>query len=317
MEENKTTAPVQEPPKKVRRVGTVAFSLLLIAAGVLLLVQQFVPRFDLIGVLRFSPALLILLGIEVLIWGSNPHVKLKFDWLAVVGCAVILCIVGTAAVLPFLWQYYGPEHDSAENSYENQFVDSLYTALNGEPTVKGRIYSTNVLVNMRHYGDNVLQDSDEVIANVSFGSTQYTDAEAFAEDCYKVFAAVQKAGLPIRTYYFYNDYHAANGSDYTSYNLNFLASYADGLTPAELANRVTMQYYSARTETSYDTEEERYAAERRSIVNDLTDEYYATHDDEPSDEWRESAVAEAERMLIAESSASSSTVVTTPESAGE
>ena len=51
MEENKTAAPnAAEPaaprPKKVRRVGTVAFALLLIAAGILLLVQQFVPDFE-------------------------------------------------------------------------------------------------------------------------------------------------------------------------------------------------------------------------------------------------------------------------------
>jgi len=60
-------APAAAPrPKKVRRVGTVAFALLLIAAGILLLVQQFVPDFDLLAIVRFAPVLLIVLGAEVL-----------------------------------------------------------------------------------------------------------------------------------------------------------------------------------------------------------------------------------------------------------
>ena len=63
MEEIKTAAPAQEPPKKVRRVGTVAFALLLIASGFLLIAHQFLPNFDLLYVFRFAPALLILLGI--------------------------------------------------------------------------------------------------------------------------------------------------------------------------------------------------------------------------------------------------------------
>lgn len=48
MDEIKTNPPVQnspaEPPKKVRRVGTMAFAVLLIAGGVLLLAQQSCPR---------------------------------------------------------------------------------------------------------------------------------------------------------------------------------------------------------------------------------------------------------------------------------
>ena len=49
----------QTTPKKVRRVGSIAFALVLIAAGVLLIVYQFVPQFDLLKILKFSPAILI------------------------------------------------------------------------------------------------------------------------------------------------------------------------------------------------------------------------------------------------------------------
>lgn len=55
----------QTAPKKVRRVGSIAFALVLIAAGVLLIVYQFVPQFDLLKILKFSPVILIALGIEM------------------------------------------------------------------------------------------------------------------------------------------------------------------------------------------------------------------------------------------------------------
>ena len=50
-------------PKKTRRVGTLTFALVLILAGVLLMIYQLVPGFDLLWILRFSPAILIVLGI--------------------------------------------------------------------------------------------------------------------------------------------------------------------------------------------------------------------------------------------------------------
>ena len=83
MDELKTNPPVQnspaEPPKKVRRVGTMAFAVLLIAGGVLLLAQQFMPKANLLAVLKFAPVILIVLGIEVLVYSTKPNVKLKFD----------------------------------------------------------------------------------------------------------------------------------------------------------------------------------------------------------------------------------------------
>ena len=87
----------QTTPKKVRRVGSIAFALVLIAAGVLLIVYQFVPQFDLLKILKFSPVILIALGIEMLVYCARPDVKVKFDWLAMLGTAFTLCIVGTAA----------------------------------------------------------------------------------------------------------------------------------------------------------------------------------------------------------------------------
>ena len=118
MDEMKTNPPVQnspaEPPKKVRRVGTMAFAVLLIAGGVLLLAQQFMPKANLLAVLKFAPVILIVLGIEVLVYSTKPNVKLKFDWLGILGCAFVLVVVGTASLIPLAWRWLGGADRNAE-----------------------------------------------------------------------------------------------------------------------------------------------------------------------------------------------------------
>lgn len=258
MEEIKTAAPAQEPPKKVRRVGTVAFALLLIAAGFLLIAQQFLPNFDLLYVFRFAPALLILLGIEVLIYGTNSKVQMKFDWLAITGSAVTLCIVGAATLAPYVWQYFGPAKVAAENAYSSRFTDALYTALNDDPALKSRISYLYVSVTLNHYGDDTLQDADDVHAGACLGNTHYETAEDFAADCLRIYQAAKKADIPVRDYSFYTDTDRSNTA--RGYNLDFLASYAEGLTAADLAKNVQETYYY--NGDAYDTLEDRLAAER-------------------------------------------------------
>lgn len=267
MEEIKTAAPAQEPPKKVRRVGTVAFALLLIASGFLLIAQQFLPNFDLLYVFRFAPALLILLGIEVLIYGTNTKVQMKFDWLAIVGSAVTLCIVGAATLAPYVWQYMGPANAAAENAYEHRFTDGLYNAMNDDPALKSHVSSLFVSVSLNHYGDNTLQEGDNVYAEACLGNTYYATAEDFAADCLRIYQAAKKADIPVRNYSFYTDTDRSDTA--RGYNLDFVASYAEGLTAADLAKNVCETYYY--NGDAYHTLEDRLAAERADtdeIAND-------------------------------------------------
>ena len=127
----------QTTPKKVRRVGSIAFALVLIAAGVLLIVYQFVPQFDLLKILKFSPVILIALGIEMLVYSARPDVKVKFDWLAMLGTAFTLCIVGTAALLPLAISEWNPAREYARNRIESQKADAMYSALTADPAFQG------------------------------------------------------------------------------------------------------------------------------------------------------------------------------------
>ena len=83
----------QTTPKKVRRVGSIAFALVLIAAGVLLMVYQFVPQFDLLKILKFSPVILIALGIEMLVYSASHRFSYSLCGLRSVPHALMCCLL--------------------------------------------------------------------------------------------------------------------------------------------------------------------------------------------------------------------------------
>ena len=90
---NGPAAPAQ-PPRKVRRVGTFTFGLLLVVAGVMLILRTVMPSLDLRFVVNLLPVALIALGIEVLIYAARPNVQLKYDGLSIFVCILILMGVG-------------------------------------------------------------------------------------------------------------------------------------------------------------------------------------------------------------------------------
>ena len=226
----------QTTPKKVRRVGSIAFALVLIAAGVLLIVYQFVPQFDLLKILKFSPVILIALGIEMLVYSARPDVKAKFDWLAMLGTAFTLCIVGTAALLPLAISEWNPARDYARNRIESQKADAMYSALTADPALKAKLNSLNVEVRFFHEadGDYTLQSGDDCILYAALQGP-YADAETFAADCMAVMQRAADDGLGFTCYHFNADEDIDDG---ISYYLDCVASYPAGLTAAQVAQRV-------------------------------------------------------------------------------
>lgn len=226
----------QTTPKKVRRVGSIAFALVLIAAGVLLIVYQFVPQFDLLKILKFSPVILIALGIEMLVYSARPDVKVKFDWLAMLGTAFTLCVVGTAALLPLAISEWNPARDYAQNRIESQKADAMYSALTADPALKAKLNSLNVEVRFFHEadGDYTLQSGDDCILYAALQGP-YADAETFAADCMAVMQRAADDGLGFTCYHFNADEDTDDG---ISYYLDCVASYPAGLTAAQVAQRV-------------------------------------------------------------------------------
>ena len=278
----------QTTPKKVRRVGSIAFALVLIAAGVLLIVYQLVPQFDLLKILKFSPVILIALGIEMLVYCARPDVKVKFDWLAMLGTAFTLCIVGTAALLPLAISEWNPARDYARNRIESQKVDAMYSALTADPALKAKLNSLNVEVRFFHEadGDYTLQSGDDCILYAALQGP-YADAETFAADCMAVMQRAADDGLGFTCYHFNADEDTDDG---ISYYLDCVASYPAGLTAAQVAQRVQVSYHYDGS--SYSSQADRNEAIRQDLRDEIGEEYADAHDGEyPTQEYLDEEVA--------------------------
>lgn len=278
----------QTTPKKVRRVGSIAFALVLIAAGVLLIVYQLVPQFDLLKILKFSPVILIALGIEMLVYCARPDVKVKFDWLAMLGTAFTLCIVGTAALLPLAISEWNPARDYARNRIESQKADAMYSALTADPALKAKLNRLNVEVRFFHEadGDYTLQSGDDCILYAALQGP-YADAETFAADCMAVMQRAADGGLGFTCYHFNADEDTDDG---ISYYLDCVASYPAGLTAAQVAQRVQVSYHYDGS--SYSSQADRNEAIRQDLRDEIGEEYADAHDGEyPTQEYLDEEVA--------------------------
>lgn len=288
MDEIKTNPPVEntteEPPKKVRRVGTMAFAILLIAGGVLLLAQQFMPKANLLAVLKFSPAILIVLGIEVLVYSAKPDVKLKFDWLGVLGCAFILVVIGTASLMPLAWRWLGGADRNAENRIEQQVVDSMYQELSADPELKAKITSMYASASFNHTDmendDYTLEPGDTLMLHLNFCQDSAGNELEFAANCAAIVKAARDAGWNFTTMNFATE--EDTGGVYDTYRAEFSAAFADGLTTEQLAKRVQKGYYYDYSQ--YDTKADRDNAIKYDLRDKIAERYADEHDGTYPDE---------------------------------
>lgn len=267
-------------PKKTRRVGTLAFALVLILAGVLLMLYQIVPAFNLLQIVKFSPVILIVLGIEMLVYSAKPDVLVKFDWLAMLGTAFTLCVVGAAALLPLAVSEWGPARSSAISRIETEKVDALYSALTADPELKAKTgyCGVNVWFNHGAGGSYTLQSGDDCVLNATL-TGPYADAESFAADCIGIMQLAADKDLGFTSYHFSSDEDTDDG---ISYYLDCVASYPAGLTAAQVAQRVQASYHYDNNSFSSEADRDDYI--RRQLQNEISDEYADRHDGAYPDE---------------------------------
>ncbi len=316
MDEIKTNPPVQnspaEPPKKVRRVGTMAFALLLIAGGALLLAQQFMPKANLLAVLKFAPVILIVLGIEVLVYSAKPDVKLKFDWLGILGCAFILVTVGAASLMPMACRWLGVDNRYAENRIEQQVVDSMYQRLSADPELKAEITSMYASAYFNHTDmentDYTLEPGDTLILHLNFRQDAASSEQEFAANCAAIVQAAKEAGWNFTTMSFGTEENI--GGVYDTYRAEFSTAFANGLTIEQLAKRVQKGYYYDYD--CYDNKADRDNAVKADLREQIAARYADENDDAyPSDDY---LTEETERQFNA-LYGSVAAEIATPESA--
>lgn len=91
--EREPASPADSKPVsgRERRVGTFTFGIVLVIAGIAMTAALFFPSLDFRLLLKLSPAVLILLGTEVLL-STRKGGRIKYDWLGMLLCFVLVLL---------------------------------------------------------------------------------------------------------------------------------------------------------------------------------------------------------------------------------
>lgn len=101
-----TTAAIQTPERPGRRVGTFTLGVTLVVCGGAMLVSLFWSDLPTGWMLRLSPAVLILLGVEVLL-AARGGGKVRYDWLGMFLC-FLLTVFALGLYGSAWWMLDGP-----------------------------------------------------------------------------------------------------------------------------------------------------------------------------------------------------------------
>lgn len=294
-------APARQP-QKIRRVGTFAFGLALIAAGVLLLCTILIPGFDPRPLIRLAPVILIALGIEVLFYAARPDVKLKYDFLSMLGCAFILVVMGGASLLPLVWDWVGPGRDARVRALDAELEQRGSAALEAVPALKDCVYTADFYLLDYTVGLTGEQGAD-LDAMIAAGACStranfvlepgYASADAFAADCAKVLDACRDVPLQSCSFTTWEPPYdsAAAAEPYEVYTLNVNGRWEQDATVERLAAQVDSEWRYQDAAFSTREELDRYLAETETGMTE--EEFQQQLYQQGYDEGYAAALAEA------------------------
>lgn len=184
-------------------------------------------------------------------------------------------------------------------------MDALYSALTADPELKAKTgyCGVNVWFNHGAGGSYTLQSGDDCALNTTL-TGPYADAESFAADCIGIMQLAADKDLGFTSYHFSSGEDTDDG---ISYYLDCVAAYPEGLTAAQVAQRVTESYHYDGSSFSSEADRDEYIKTR--LRDDIAEEYANAHDDVyPDDDYVD---AEVERRFNEQFG------IATPESAAE
>ena len=192
----RASAPGPQDGRSIRRVGSVTLGLCLIAVGICFLCYYFLPVFNWLLVVKIgAPVALIALGAEVLWCASHPG-RWKYDFLAVLGCLVLMGGAFCLTLLPLFWQTANPTKRIQLDDLGEAYESSLYQALEDQVELNG----VDAYLETR-FGVDAPRTLEEIDgAGVRFWLDidlygPYEGTEAFAADCARVMEAVRAQGV--------------------------------------------------------------------------------------------------------------------------
>jgi hypothetical protein len=235
-------APVYNPapvPDQGRRVGTITMGMALICFGGLLLAGFLFPNVEYLNILQFSPVILIVLGVEILIqYFLRRGRQLKYDFLSGFVCIVLIGASLAMSVIPMGIQYFGP----SRHNRESELRDELYQVYGEKLSGFDNIYSLDMNLELR-YTAHPEQITVETLTAADYLSLscylsgEYDSAESFVKDALPVLRKMQSAKIPLSRVSFHGD---TNQKDFDLYLDN---SFAMNLSPEKMAKKVDITCY--------------------------------------------------------------------------
>lgn len=194
------TAP--KPPVKVRRVGTFSLGLMLVAIGAIQLARIFMPNVNVLSVVKYAPMVLIVLGIEVLIYAARPDVKIKYDGISIFLCIIIMLTAGASGAVAAVAQAFTPENVTKRVTAEEEYKETVQKALSNIPNAHDFVHDYSIDVGSERWFMDMPVGTMHATVYLTMNYGAQTTAEEFVRDCMKVMDAVNSTDIPVEYYRF-------------------------------------------------------------------------------------------------------------------
>ena len=192
-------APKADPEApRVRRVGTFTMGVTMILVGLLIVCSLFGWGIPLEWVFRFSPLILVALGVEVLVGAFSKGAKLKYDFLSIFVCGLLTLAALAFSAAPLALEYFGPSHELAERRVETEIYEKVLNSLPGEGLEMLNV-SAAIQRPVRNAETASLQAGDYLTVSATLSASDEAD---FLAKAAKINAAL--ADLPSRVSVYYS-----------------------------------------------------------------------------------------------------------------
>ncbi len=211
-----STPNLHQPPRRpTRRIGTLTMGVTLILVGIILLVFFFKP-FDLFSLMRFSPVLLILLGIEI-IWQYSRHhgEELRYDFWGTLFCLLVICVACFCSVFYPLYMEFGPASWKVEQQVSGEIRNELYQQIPASMNVEAMDVEceiNSVTPDKQSMSTQELTTADEVTLYINLG--MQADKTSFAQQTRALFDSIDPEQYPNLSARVFADYE---GGRYIAY----------------------------------------------------------------------------------------------------
>lgn len=239
--EQTPAAAASSPPVHSRRVGTFTMGVCLVFCGILILLTLFAPSLDLSFYIKLCPLVLVLLGAEI-IWFSvrRPDEKLRYDFLSMILCFLVICGSFFLALVPSLVRFYGPEGEAACYRLSGELDQACYQLLKDDPRIcdcSGFVYLSSLETDLSVPLSELSSDSYQTLDIDLAGG--YTDAEAFAKDAYDIWQILKESDLNLSEVSFY--WNSQQDTSPSQMSLTIRSAFSQNASADQLTRMVVVE----------------------------------------------------------------------------